>query len=71
MMASQNEVSAAGGLKFHRRFTKDDVNVYDQFEYDYRVSVIRNPNGEIVFRVLFHAYFRDYHIFQWFYGVYQ
>ena len=41
MMASQNEVTAAGGLQFYRRFTKDDVNVYDQFEYDYRVSVIR------------------------------
>jgi ribonucleoside-diphosphate reductase alpha chain len=51
MMASQNEVTATGGLQFYRRFTKDDVNVYDQFEYDYRVSVIRNPNGEIVFEM--------------------
>ena len=50
-MASQNEVSATGGLQFYRRFTKDDVNVYDQFEYDYRVSVIRNPNGEVVFEM--------------------
>jgi ribonucleoside-diphosphate reductase alpha chain len=25
------------------QFTKDDVNVFDMFEYDYRTSVIRNP----------------------------
>ena len=30
---------------------KKDVNVFDQFEYDYRTSVIRNPNGEIVFEM--------------------
>jgi ribonucleoside-diphosphate reductase alpha chain len=51
MMASQNEVTAAGGLQFYRRYTKDDVNVYDQFQYDYRISVIRNPNGEVVFEM--------------------
>ena len=50
-MASQNDVTAAGGLQFYRRYTKDDVNVYDQFQYDYRMSVIRNPNGEVVFEM--------------------
>jgi len=39
------------GLQFTRRFTKDGVNVFDQFEYDYRTSVIRNPSGEVVFEM--------------------
>src|SRR4029079_3274555 len=39
------------GLQFSRRFTKDDVPVFDQFEYDYRVWVIRNPSGEVVFEM--------------------
>ncbi|RYY28095.1 MAG: vitamin B12-dependent ribonucleotide reductase, partial [Chitinophagaceae bacterium] len=39
------------GLQFSRRFTKEGVNVFDQFEYDYRSSVIRNPSGEVVFEM--------------------
>ena len=39
------------GLRFQRKFTKEDINVFDQFEYDYRTSVIRNPTGEIVFEM--------------------
>ena len=39
------------GLRFTRRFTKEGVDVFDQFEYDYRTSVIRNPSGEIVFEM--------------------
>src|SRR5215467_1061042 len=39
------------GLQFTRRFTKENVNVFDQFTYDYRTSVIRNPSGEIVFEM--------------------
>jgi ribonucleoside-diphosphate reductase alpha chain len=39
------------GLQFSRRFTKDGINVFDQFEYDYRTSVIRNPSGEVVFEM--------------------
>jgi ribonucleoside-diphosphate reductase alpha chain len=45
MQHSQN------GLQFTRRFTKDGINVFDQFEYDYRTSVIRNPSGEVVFEM--------------------
>ena len=41
----------SGGLKYHRLFTRDGADVFDQFEYDYRSSVIRNPNGEIVFEM--------------------
>jgi ribonucleoside-diphosphate reductase alpha chain len=39
------------GLQFTRRFTKDGMNPFDQFEYDYRTSVIRNPSGEVVFEM--------------------
>jgi ribonucleoside-diphosphate reductase alpha chain len=39
------------GLQFPRRFTKDDTSVFDQFTYDYRTSVIRNPSGEVVFEM--------------------
>jgi ribonucleoside-diphosphate reductase alpha chain len=41
----------AKGLTFTRKFTRDDVPVFDQFEYDYRTSVIRNPSGEVVFEM--------------------
>jgi ribonucleoside-diphosphate reductase alpha chain len=39
------------GLTFRRKYTRDDVPVFDQFEYDYRTSVIRNPSGEVVFEM--------------------
>lgn len=39
------------GLQFSRRFTREDINVYNQFAYDYRTSVIRNPSGEVVFEM--------------------
>jgi ribonucleoside-diphosphate reductase alpha chain len=50
-MATKTKASAKGGLQFSRRFTRDDVNVFDLFEYDYRTSVIRNPSGEVVFEM--------------------
>ncbi len=39
------------GLSFHRQYTKEGVSPFDMFEYDYRTSVIRNPNGEKVFEM--------------------
>lgn len=39
------------GLQFSRRFTKEGVTPFDMFEYDYRTSIIRNPNGEVVFEM--------------------
>lgn len=45
------ENNQSKGLQFTRRFTKKDINVFDQFEYDYRTSVIRNPSGEVVFEM--------------------
>jgi ribonucleoside-diphosphate reductase alpha chain len=46
-----NKKEPMKGLLFSRRFTQDGVNVFDQFEYDFRTSVIRNPSGEIVFEM--------------------
>src|SRR5689334_20560714 len=51
IMVNNEQTPVKGGLGFRRRFTKDDVNVFDQFEYDYRTSVIRNPSGEVVFEM--------------------
>jgi ribonucleoside-diphosphate reductase alpha chain len=48
---ANKKASRTTGLQFSRRFTRDDVNVFDMFEYDYRTSVIRNPSGEIVFEM--------------------
>jgi ribonucleoside-diphosphate reductase alpha chain len=39
------------GLQFQRRFTKEGVSPFDMFTYDYRTSIIRNPNGEVVFEM--------------------
>ena len=39
------------GLQFNRRFTAEDKSPFDLFEYDYRTSIIRNPNGEVVFEM--------------------
>jgi ribonucleoside-diphosphate reductase alpha chain len=46
-----NHTEPIKGLQFSRRFTKEDVDVFSQFEYDYRTSVIRNPSGEVVFEM--------------------
>jgi ribonucleoside-diphosphate reductase alpha chain len=50
-MGTKKTTTSTKGMRFARRFTKDDVNVFDQFEYDYRTSVIRNPSGEVVFEM--------------------
>ncbi len=46
-----NKKQSVKGLQFERRFTQENTSVYDQFEYDYRTSVIRNPSGEVVFEM--------------------
>src|SRR6516162_9773437 len=43
--------TAKSGLQFSRQFTKEGVSPYDMFEYDYRTSVIKNPTGEVVFKM--------------------
>lgn len=49
-MASEKRPTKKG-LQFSRKYTREDINVFDQFEYDYRTSVIRNPSGEVVFEM--------------------
>lgn len=49
MAAAKNK--SGKGLTFSRHYTKDGVTPYEMFEYDYRTSVIRNPNGEKVFEM--------------------
>jgi ribonucleoside-diphosphate reductase alpha chain len=41
----------ARGMQFERKFTQEGLNPFDMFEYDYRTSVIKNPNGEVVFEM--------------------
>jgi ribonucleoside-diphosphate reductase alpha chain len=48
-MANNN--SNSKGLSFKRHYTNDEVPVFDMFQYDYRSSIIRNPNGEKVFEM--------------------
>jgi ribonucleoside-diphosphate reductase alpha chain len=38
-------------MKINRRFTRAGHNVYDQFEYALRSSVLRNPDGSVVFEM--------------------
>lgn len=38
-------------MKFKRRFTKEGIDVYSMFSYEKRSSVLRNPDGSIVFEV--------------------
>ncbi|RYZ48799.1 MAG: vitamin B12-dependent ribonucleotide reductase, partial [Chitinophagaceae bacterium] len=49
-MASAKKTSTKG-LRFTRKYTRDEVSVFDLFQYDYRTSVIRNPSGEVVFEM--------------------
>lgn len=39
------------GLSFSRYFTIEGTSPYDQFNYSYRTSVIKNPNGDVVFKM--------------------
>lgn len=50
-MAAAKTNKQGAGLQFNRHYTKDGVSPFDMFEYDYRTSVIRNPNGEKVFEM--------------------
>lgn len=39
------------GLEFQRQFTQEGKTAYELFNYDYRTSIIRNTNGEVVFEM--------------------
>ena len=49
--SNQSDKSMGSGLQFKRYFTKEGVSAYDQFEYDKRSSIIRNPAGDSVFEM--------------------
>jgi ribonucleoside-diphosphate reductase alpha chain len=48
-MPKKNQLTK--GLRFERKFTTENTSPFDMFEYDYRTSVIKNPNGEVVFEM--------------------
>lgn len=39
------------GIEINRFFTKTGISPYGQFKYDRRTSIIRNPSGEVMFRI--------------------
>ena len=39
------------GLRFQRYYTKADASPYDLFEYEYRTSMIKDPNGKVIFQM--------------------
>ncbi|UYQ93155.1 vitamin B12-dependent ribonucleotide reductase [Chitinophaga horti] len=47
----KNQEKRKTGIAFTRHFTKDGISPFDQFEYDLRTSVIRNPGGDVVFEM--------------------
>ncbi|MBC9931262.1 vitamin B12-dependent ribonucleotide reductase [Chitinophaga qingshengii] len=47
----KNPASSKRGMAFSRYFTKDGMRPYEQFVYDLRSSVIRNPGGDVVFEM--------------------
>lgn len=50
-MSRSKKTNEPKGLEINRHFTKDGVSPYDMYEYDYRTSVIKNPNGTVVFEM--------------------
>ena len=43
------QATISSSLVVQRYFTKEGVSAYDMFEYDQRRSVIKNPDGSVVF----------------------
>jgi ribonucleoside-diphosphate reductase alpha chain len=50
-MTQYNSTASLKGLTFERIFTRDIESAYDAYEYELRTSIIRNPNGDIVFEM--------------------
>lgn len=51
---SKNPVSKTKnrtGLRIDRRFTQEGTDPLEQFNYDYRKSLIRNPDGGVIFEM--------------------
>ncbi|NNC95496.1 MAG: vitamin B12-dependent ribonucleotide reductase [Chitinophagales bacterium] len=43
--------SSGKGLRFSRHFTREGVNPTEMYNYDIRTSIIRNPEGDVVFEM--------------------
>lgn len=50
-MSQKKTTHSSKALKFKRLNTKDNKSPYDLFEYEFRTSVIKNPEGDIVFEM--------------------
>ncbi|MCL6523996.1 MAG: vitamin B12-dependent ribonucleotide reductase [Thermoflavifilum sp.] len=48
---SINNPTLNKGLRFSRYFTQEGISPYEMFSYELRTSVIRNPNGEVIFEM--------------------
>ena len=48
---TKNTPTASKGLKFKRHFTREGVKPESMFKYELRTSVIKNPDGGIVFKM--------------------
>ncbi len=46
-----NAKATKSGLKFNRVFTREGISPFDQFDYEIRSSIIRNPEGDVVFEM--------------------
>jgi ribonucleoside-diphosphate reductase alpha chain len=47
----KKSVVKSKGLKFQRYFTENTVSPFEQFIYESRESIIRNPQGDVVFEM--------------------
>src|SRR6185295_20394789 len=48
---SQRGNAVKKGLHFNRYFTEDTISPFEQFKYELRKSVIKNPHGDAVFEM--------------------
>jgi ribonucleoside-diphosphate reductase alpha chain len=48
---TKTKSNTKSGLEIKRYYTQEGVSVYDQFQYEYRSSVIKNPAGDTVFEM--------------------
>lgn len=51
MSKTNDTLFSKNGLRFKRHFTKEGTSPFDQFTYELRSSVIKNPNGDKVFEM--------------------
>ena len=49
-MEQNQQTIGKSGLEISRYFTKDGISPFDQFTYDKKTSLIKNPDGSIVFQ---------------------